>query len=155
MQRPLTDVLGLDVRSLAVFRVGLGLLLLTDVLTRVQHLDAHYTDAGVLPLSVLLRQQWNNGWWSLHALSGDAGLQWLLFGLAAVFAVQLVLGWRTRVAHVASWVLLASAQARNPLVLQGGDDLLRLVTFWSMFLPLGATWSLDARREGRRDGVVV
>ncbi|MFT4626398.1 MAG: hypothetical protein ACI8PZ_005075 [Myxococcota bacterium] len=154
MSRQLTDVLGLDLRSLAVFRVCLGLLLLVDALDRARNTVAHYTDAGVYPRDLLF-DHWQKGYWSLHTLDGGAGLQLALFGLAALVAVQLIVGWRTKVAHVVGWVLLSSVQARNPLVLQGGDDLLRLITFWSMFLPLGATWSLDAKREGDRGEVVV
>jgi hypothetical protein len=30
------------------------------------------------------------------------------------------------------------------MVLQGGDDLLRALLFWSLFLPLGARASVDA-----------
>jgi Vitamin K-dependent gamma-carboxylase len=44
---------------------------------------------------------------------------------------------------VAVWVVLLSIQWRNPLVLNDGDVLLRLLLFWGMFLPLGACWSVD------------
>src|SRR5690606_14670972 len=30
------------------------------------------------------------------------------------------------------------------LILQGGDDLLRVMLFWAMFVPLGARFSVDA-----------
>lgn len=36
------------------------------------------------------------------------------------------------------------------VVLNAGDVILRLLLFWSMLLPLGARWSLDAARAGRR-----
>ncbi|MCP5468645.1 MAG: DUF393 domain-containing protein [Deltaproteobacteria bacterium] len=42
-----------------------------------------------------------------------------------------------------SWLMLASIQARNPMVLQAGDTLLRMLLFWSIFLPLGACFSID------------
>ena len=58
----LQSVLRLDTRSLAVFRVGLGLLLLADILERSRNLTAHYTDAGVLPRSLLLRHGWTEGY---------------------------------------------------------------------------------------------
>ncbi|MFT5433130.1 MAG: hypothetical protein ACI9OJ_003835 [Myxococcota bacterium] len=38
---------------------------------------------------------------------------------------------------------MTSLQARNPYVLQGGDVVFRLLVFWSLFLPLGAMWSVD------------
>jgi len=44
---------------------------------------------------------------------------------------------------VISWFLLISLQNRNPIVLQGGDILLRMLAFWAMFVPLNAYFSLD------------
>jgi hypothetical protein len=54
---------------------------------------------------------------------------------------------------VASWILLVSLQNRNPLLLQGGDILFRMILFWAMFLPLGARCSLD--RIFSRDSMVA
>src|SRR5207302_774947 len=39
---------------------------------------------------------------------------------------------------------LLSLHNRNPMILQGGDVLLRMLLFWGMFLPLGVRYSLDA-----------
>src|SRR6188508_3787652 len=47
------DHYGLDLRSLAVFRMGVGYLLLSDLVRRAFDLRAHYTDVGVLP-----RERW-------------------------------------------------------------------------------------------------
>ena len=44
---------------------------------------------------------------------------------------------------VASWVLLLSIQNRNIFILSGEDNLALLLTFWAMFLPLGARYSID------------
>src|SRR3546814_12295278 len=54
------------------------------------------------------------------------------------------LGWRTRLAAIASFVLWASLITRNPIVLIGGDLLLCCLLFWAMFLPLAARSSVDA-----------
>jgi hypothetical protein len=62
----------------------------------------------------------------------------------------MLVGYRTRLCTVASWLFLVSLQARNPLVVDAGDTLLRCIMFWSMFLPLGAAASIDRRR--RPDG---
>ena len=43
-----------------------------------------------------------------------------------------------------SWITLASIQTRQEFVCNGGDLLLRLTLFWSVFLPLGASFSLDS-----------
>src|SRR3546814_12916920 len=54
------------------------------------------------------------------------------------------LGWRTRLAAIAPFVLWASLINRNPIVLIGGDLLLCCLLFWAMFLPLAARYSVDA-----------
>ncbi|MFB6096718.1 MAG: HTTM domain-containing protein [Haloferacaceae archaeon] len=139
----------IDARSLAAFRTAVGVLLIADLLLRSRDLVAFYTDAGVLPREALA--QFSAEWaFSLHALSGAAWYEGLLFVVAGVVAAALAAGYRTRVATFASWVLLVSLQNRNPVVLNGGDVLLRLVLLWAIFVPLGERWSLDARRRAGR-----
>lgn len=139
----LRDIFGIDLRTLALFRVGLGMLLLADLALRARDLTAHYTDAGILPRAALL-DTLSVSSFSLHLLNGTFAFQAMMFGIAAFFAAMLLVGSRTRVAAVVSWVLLLSLQNRNPLILSQGDSLLLLLSFWSMFLPLGARYSVDA-----------
>jgi hypothetical protein len=47
---------GLDLRSLALFRICLGALIVGDLIRRARDLRAFYTDFGVLPRAVLLEQ---------------------------------------------------------------------------------------------------
>lgn len=133
-----------DLRSLALARIGLGLVLLGDLCIRSLALEAHYTDFGVLPRESigLSLNKWRI---CLHLVTGSATGQALLFLLAAASAVTLLLGYRTRLATLVCWVLTFSLQNRNPMLLTGGDTVLRLLLFWGLFMPLGARWSLDRR----------
>ena len=124
--------------------MALGVLLLADLSTRVQDLSAHYTDWGALPRNVLIPHLADPLPLSVHLVSGSAFGQALIFLIAAVCGLALLLGFRTPAATCASWLLLLSVQARNPRVLHGSDDLLRLLLFWGMFVPLGARYSLDS-----------
>lgn len=91
--------------------------------------------------------------WSVHSLTGSVAGQAALFCAAGVLALALTVGYRTRLATAGSWFLLVSLQNRNPMVLYGADQLLRMLLFWSIFLPLGACWSVDrARRAGSASG---
>lgn len=140
--------IGIDPRALAAFRIALGVVLLVDLALRARNLTAFYTDAGVLPRS-LLAESYPLARFSLHALSGDAWAVGLLFLLAALAAAALAIGYRTRLAAAASLVLLASLQARNPFVLNAGDTLLWQALGAGLLCPLGARWSVDAvRRRG-------
>jgi hypothetical protein len=136
---------GIDPRGLAALRIGLGAVLLVDLWMRTGRFRALYTDAGVFPRAFL--EPWMRSTIApFHQLDGGFAWQALLFALAAATAVCLLLGWRTRPATAASWLLLVSLHARQPMVLNFGDDVLRMALFWGLFVPLGRRWSLDARR---------
>ncbi len=136
---------GFDLRSLAVMRIGLGGVLAADLLQRSIALKAHYTDEGVLPRALM--QGLANPGIGLYRLFGGVGPVIALACVSLLAALALTVGFHTRVACIASWVLLVSLQNRNPFVYHSGDDLLRLALFWGMFLPLGARFSLDAGRD--------
>jgi hypothetical protein len=147
----LADVVALDLRSLALLRIGVGATLLIDLAQRLPDLRAHYTDFGILPRAQLGYYTARTVY-TLHGLaSPSVEAVALLFALAALFAVALLLGWHTWLATLGSWLLLTSLQYRDPALAFGGDVMLRMLLFWGLFLPLGARWSLDARSDPARD----
>ena len=143
----LERTIGIDARALAVARVGFGVILLVDLGVRAQNLTTLYTDFGVFPRSRMDPWMWQMVA-PLHWLAGTFRWEASLFVVAALFAASLALGYRTRISAVVSWLLLTSLHSRTPIVNDLGDDILRVCLFWSMFLPLGRCWSLDARRKG-------
>lgn len=150
----LGQVFSIDLRSLALFRMALALVLIADTGVALTNAEAFYSDAGVLPRPVLYEQVWaDQTYWSLHALSGSVSWQVGLMTLQMVAAVCLLAGYRTRLATVLGWLLFSSLDARNPLVSNGADSMIRLLLFWSIFLPLGAWWSLDAWRRRKAGGL--
>jgi hypothetical protein len=150
-RRRLAPWIGIDPRGLAALRIGLGAVLIVDLSMRTGRFRALYTDAGLFPIGMM--DPWMREWiLPLHTWSGAFWWQALLFGVAAAAALLLLLGLHSRVACLVSWLLLTSLQARQPLVLNFGDDILRMGLFWAVFLPLGRAWSLDTRRRGGDPG---
>jgi hypothetical protein len=142
--RKIKELFGIDTRTLAVFRMALGAVVVTDLAIRATNLKSHYSDFGVLPRAVCLAEILQTWEWSFHFVSGQWTVQALLFAVAGVFALGLFFGYKTRWSAFLTWFFLGSLQTRNPMINQGGDILLRLLLFWSLFLPLGEKWSLDA-----------
>jgi hypothetical protein len=146
----LADLAAIDLRALAALRIGVALILLVDLAYRVRDLGAFYTDDGILTRAgrMNLAIQFCEPWWmSLHMLSGSFGWASFLAMVAGAAAIALLLGWRTKAALAVSWLLLYSIQARFPMLLQGGDVLLRCSLVWMFFLPISARWSLQRVRE--------
>lgn len=140
---------GIDARALAAFRVGVAGAVLLDLWLRAGDVVAFYTDAGVLSRDAL-REQASVAWLvSLNTLSGGAEWQFALLLAGGVAGTAMLLGYRTRLVTAPTLLVVASFQYRNMAVLNGGDALLRYLLIWSLLLPLGARWSLDARRSDR------
>jgi hypothetical protein len=152
LRERLIRLFALDLRSLAAFRIGLGLLILLDLAMRAGSIEAHYGDLGALPRPALTEWFAESWRFSFHLINGSVFWQLLLFAISAGFALTLIAGYRTRASAIASWILMLSLQNRNPVVLSGADVLLRLLLFWGLFVPLGARWSLDSVRGDGWDG---
>ncbi len=103
----LKALFSIDIRSLALLRVGLALLFLINLYKHFQ------------------------------------GSQIFLFLLAGFFAILFILGHRTRFTNIVLWIFVISFQSLIYKTFDNGDLLLRILLFWSIFLPLGAKWSMD------------
>ncbi|MBI3308294.1 MAG: HTTM domain-containing protein, partial [Candidatus Melainabacteria bacterium] len=134
----------MDIRALSIFRIALALLIIYDLTTRLLDLNAHYTDSGILPRQVILNDNPLFQYLYIHFFSGNAGFEIFVFVIAYIFAFLLLLGYKTRLATIISWYLLISLHARNHFILYGSDILLRMILFWSMFLPLSLCYSVDS-----------
>ena len=139
------EIFGADLRSLAMLRIVLALTVIVDLASRATNLAVHYSDGGILPrrIQVDMLSPWS---FSVNFVNGTAEFQWVLFCIAVLAAVAMLVGYQTRLMVIIVWVFVTSIQWRNYLVGSSADDLLRLLLFWSMFLPLGAYWSVDRLR---------
>ncbi|MBX3227393.1 MAG: HTTM domain-containing protein [Labilithrix sp.] len=137
----------LDLRSLAAMRIGIGALMLADVLERSSRLTLDYTDEGLLPRSWLIEAGRDAPLLFVHGVDGGAPFAAACMIASAVVAALLLAGWRTRMMSLLAWILWSSLQARNPMIAHHGDTILRFILFWGALLPWGARWSLDARRR--------
>lgn len=150
--RILRDLFSIDARCLALLRIALALLLLTDLLLRSPFIVECYTDEGLLPRDFVPVPAC---YMSLQMLDGSVAFQLTHFLLAGLSSLLLLVGYRTRMATIVCWILIISLHARNEFVLDAGDDLLRSLLFWSLFLPIGARYSLDARRSRNAGRLIV
>ena len=144
----------IDLRSLAIMRIVIGLAVCSDVLIRIFGAQAFLFGQSLGAETLVLanvRIPWIP---SLHILSSQLGYQWLLLLLQLALAVGLTLGWRTSWTSPLSWFFCLSLHFSNELVLNGGDYLLRNLLFIGIFLPWGQRFSLD-KPEDHSPGVIA
>jgi hypothetical protein len=136
--------LALDPRSLGLGRIYLALLLLADLIRRVPDLSVWYTNDGLLPNHTLL---WRPG--ARYQFSFFFGASWtgevaILFLLCGIVFFCFLIGWKTRLFHFLSVVCIVSLHDRVIFLENGGDVVLNILCVWTLFLPMGARFSVDS-----------
>lgn len=152
--RYLIQCVTIDSRTLAVFRIAVGLLIIGDVLARAGTFAFFYTEDGVVPQE-LAEARTVDGAVSLFFYTQDSTVIALLFLIHALVAIQLMIGYKTTFAMIVSFIFVISLDHHNPLVLSHADTLFRLLCFWAIFIPLGERWSVDALQRDRKPRLAV
>lgn len=136
-----------DPRALGLFRIALGLVALWDVARRVPWITVFYSNDGVLSNHFSLFRPHAKYTFSLLFSASRPWEVTAFFAFAAVCLVCFTLGWRTRLFQVLSALCIWSIHGRNILLENGGDVVLNLWFLWTLFLPLGQRFSIDALRR--------
>ncbi len=140
----------LDERSLGLGRIVLALTLLIDLGKRVPSLRTWYSNEGLLPNHTLLWTPPYDPTFSLFFMAShwyEAAFGFLLCALAYFF---LLVGYRTKVAQIVSFVAVVSLHGRVMFLQIGGDVAMSELSFWTLFLPLGRRFSVDSLLEKLR-----
>jgi hypothetical protein len=131
----------LDLRSIALMRILIGGIVLIDLCTRLIDFKIFYTDEGIVPFDKLISRY--DILLTLSWLSHASSFQVFVFAAAIISSIFLMLGYKTRLANIMTWVFLISIQNRNPIINYGADQLLACTLFFGIFLPWGSRFSLD------------
>jgi hypothetical protein len=143
----------LDIRSLAAFRIGSGLLLVIDSLLRTRDFSLMFAADGIFPPDLVRGFHGDPAKWSLALLDDATWCGASVLATEGIAGLFLAVGCQTRIATLVAWVALLSVVRRTVPAANSGDLWLACNLFWGMFLPLGAVWSVDAswRSRGGRD----
>lgn len=143
--------LAADPRWLGVFRIALGTLLSVEVLRRWYYARDFYTNDGFLPNHYSLFRPMGRDVFSIYHAFSSFGEVSVAFALTLAVFVLFTVGYRTKLFHVLSALCITSLNARNLFIENGGTVVTCIITVYSLFLPLGARFSLDAVRRSLRE----
>ncbi len=143
-----------DMRPLGLMRIGIGTIVTSMLVERIDEARAVYSDAGWIPhdVAIQLMDRWH---WSLFHALGAPGQVTAVLVLGAIAAALFTVGLFTRATGVAAFVVLCSMHVRNPAVLYGGDLTGRILLFYLLLMPCGRAFSIDAARRHRRELVAA
>jgi hypothetical protein len=144
-------------RPLAAFRIGVASVLILQALAIGPNLHDLYGQDGIVPWSeverlfpdAVPRLSWLAGALAPLGVSPASALR-LAFGGYALALACLLLGWRTRAAAFAAWLIHLAMNVSGHASIYGVDEFANIALFYCLCLPVGAAWSLDARRAPQR-----
>ncbi len=142
--------LTIDPRSVGLFRVALGIVLLLHFSDRWSAIDDFYSPTGVLPAALV-----SSSHEIPHFPTALTVIECYPHGMTVFFIVAmcafaaLTVGLFTRWSALLSLVAFSSLAHRNPYVLIGGDYVLGSMLLWMQVLPIADRFSWDALRRNR------
>jgi Vitamin K-dependent gamma-carboxylase len=136
-----------ETSTLALVRIAFGTLVLAWTLTLTFDAYDFFSGSGLLP-SPDFEGEVPGTWGVLELFEGRLAVA-LVLAVLALASVALIVGQWTRLAAVVVFVGIVSLERRNPFVFNSGDGLLKVIAFYMMLAPSGASFSLDRWRRER------
>jgi hypothetical protein len=140
-------------RAAGLCRIATGLVTLYGLLLYLPFVQDYFTDAGFLTAqehrSAVVRPNP-----SLFVLTGASpAVVWTAWAAAITLCVLLTLGYRTRLAAIALYVLLITIHDRNVFMTNSGELVTRSLVFWFALMPYGGggAYSVDTWLRRRAD----
>jgi len=137
----------LDPRWLGLFRICFGCLLISELLYRWSYARLLFSNDGVLPNHFSLFAPMGQDLFSIYHVFSTIQEVHVAFALTLLVFGCFTVGYRTRLFHVLSAILITSLHGRNLFTENGGSVVTHSLAIWTVFLPLGRCFSVDAVRR--------
>lgn len=144
------NYLSFDPRTLGLFRICFGAMLLLDLCFRTKVIEHFYSNQGMLPNHTLLWAPPAPRLFSLFFTLSTPTEVAVGMTICALVFTSLLVGYHTRLCQVLAWICLISLNTRVSVLENGGDMVMNILTTFTMFLPLGQRFSIDAVRASMK-----
>ncbi len=129
--------------TLALFRIIFSTAVLLVTVSQYSNARKWYGVHGVFPHS-LHQKRFEKIRFNLFSyLPPNDNVIYLLLAIQTISSICMLIGFFTPLAAIIQFLVLISLHNRNPYVLQGGDEVIRLMSFLLIFAPSGAALSID------------
>ena len=143
----INDQRGIDIRSLGLFRITFGLVLIHNLYLRLSDRGFYsfFSQEGLVPI------EYSNPF-SYSLLNSIVGLEITIIFMIASLIVYILytIGYKTNIMKWLVVLVLLTLFHRGRFITDGSDMMLRLMAIWTAFLPLGRRLSIDSYIEKKK-----
>jgi len=140
-----------DPRWLGIFRICFGVILITELAYRWAAARMLFSNDGLLPNHFSLFAPMGQDLFSIYHVFSTIEEVHVAFALTLIVFVCFTVGYKTRLFHILSAFLITSLHSRNLFTENGGSVVAHSLAIWTVFLPLGQCFSIDALRRSWRE----
>lgn len=133
-----------DTRILAVYRILFGSVLLFDILNRFSIINLFYSSKSIFPTSYILSSPYKVMPFTLLPAFNQPWEIKLFFSIGVIACIFFILGYRTKLFQIIASIVVLSIHNKLTTLENGGDMVVNNFIIWSLFLPLGLSYSIDS-----------
>lgn len=144
----------IDGATLALFRIGLAILVLVDLGFHLRKADRLFGPYGVLDYAQWRKDFSHTYMSALHYMPASTGSVHLLMALHGAAALCLLVGFMPQLAALVCFGCVVSLHGRNPFLTNSGDVVIRISLFWMIFADSGQVAAVNALIWPDPDGMI-
>ena len=145
MKKWLSPWIKIDSRALGIYRVLIGWICTLDIIRRWNYIDVFYSNQGI-PMSS------DSKAFNIFNYIGNGSIEThIVFIIGILFSLTLMIGYKTKLSHLISTIIIISIHSQAIAVGNSGDLFLNSILIWTLFLPLGQSFSLDSIIKSLRE----
>ena len=127
-----------DSRSLGVYRILIGWVCALDIIRRWNYIDVFYSDQAISMLP-------DTKAFNIFNYIGNSTIEThIVFIIGILFSISLMIGYKSKLSHLITAIIIISIHSKEVVVGNSGDTFLNAMLIWTLFLPLGKSFSLDS-----------
>ena len=127
-----------DSRALAIYRILIGWVCILDITRRWNYIDVFYSNQGIQTKAD--SQIFN----IFNYIGNESIMVHILFLIGILFSINLMIGYKTKISHLITTIIIVGIHGQVPIVGNSGDTFLNSILMWTLFLPIGKSISLDS-----------
>ena len=132
---------------LGLLRIVLGIVTLINLVYELPEVANYYGPEGLVPGEHVHTLSKYARFSLFDSIQSMTGVYFMYFVFITVM-VLFTLGYKTKYMKFLQFILILSFHERNTLILNGGDTLLRALSFYLMISPCGKALSIDSLSAG-------
>ncbi len=137
--------------AICLFRIVLGILLFTSSVMWIPDAQTFFGPQAMLSERTIDIFHGSNHFSLIFFLPRTEMVVNLLIFTLVFSSVCLTVGLHTRASALTAFICLVSLHHRNPVILNSGDTLLRILCFLLIFSPAGKMFSIDALNKNQTE----